>query len=95
MDVNAEANYNYMYKQISMKDIIDENSRNRPDDSDRFNAHLNNLNINNNNKSLLDKVDGVSTNSNFKPLIKKKDDLLSNLSNKTADSNVVRLNNLG
>eukprot|EP00801_Mesodinium_rubrum_P000229 Mrub_00229.p1 GENE.Mrub_00229~~Mrub_00229.p1 ORF type:complete len:1325 (-),score=333.50 Mrub_00229:65-3886(-) len=95
VDVNAEANYNYMYKQISMKDIIDENSRNRPDDSDRFNAHLNNLNINNNNKSLLDKVDGVSTNSNFKPLIKKKDDLLSNLSNKTADSNVVRLNNLG
>jgi hypothetical protein len=27
--------YNNMYKQISMKDIIDENSRMRTDDSDR------------------------------------------------------------
>lgn len=94
-----------MYKQISMKDIIDENSRNRHDDGfnndirnytnnynrDNTNAY-NNLNLNN--KSLLDKVD--STSSNFKPLIKKKDDVLnSKVKSKDADTTVVRLANLG
>jgi len=90
-----------------MKDIIDENSRNRHDDG--FNNDIRNYtnnynkdntntnaynNLNHNNKSLLDKVD--STSSNFKPLIKKKDDVLnSKLKSKDADTTVVRLANLG